>query len=177
MKDKKKTPRQVAGEKLLAVYAKLPPSKRDVLQKTLLEHAFLSQGQAYIEWADWNESARAVAYLELKDVSQDTAHNWLHWAAAIETEGCLRGPCAKPSLDWLGSSCGFGTLNAFSHRPTSEVDLRHLRLETQCFGKVVYETPRIERDLAPTAIAAFRRQFLILRGIHERVTNELPVGD
>jgi hypothetical protein len=54
---------------------------------------------------------------------------------------------------------------------------RHLRLETHCCGKVVYETPRIERDLAPTAVAAFRPQFLILRGIHERVTNELAIGD
>jgi hypothetical protein len=43
MKDKK-TPRQIAGEKLLAVYAKLAPSKRDLLEETLLQHAFLSNG-------------------------------------------------------------------------------------------------------------------------------------
>jgi hypothetical protein len=113
MKDKKKTPRQVAGEKLLAVYAKLPPSKRDVLQKTLLEHAFLSQGQAYIEWADWNESARAVAYLELKDVSQDTAHNWLHWAAAIETEGLSARTVREAILGLVGEFVWFRYLECF----------------------------------------------------------------
>jgi hypothetical protein len=91
MKDRKKTPRQVAGEKLLAVYAKLPPSKRDVLQKTLLQHAFIAQGHTYIEWDDGNESARAMAYIELLDASQDTAHAWFDWAAAIEREGLSAG--------------------------------------------------------------------------------------
>ena len=43
MKDKNKTPRQVAAEKLLAVYAKLTPSKRDLLQETLLQHAARTQ--------------------------------------------------------------------------------------------------------------------------------------
>jgi hypothetical protein len=91
MKDKKKTPRQVAGENLLAVYAKLPPSKREVLQQTLLEHAFIAQGHTYIEWDDGKESARAMAYIELLDVSQDTAHAWSDWAAAIEREGLSAG--------------------------------------------------------------------------------------
>jgi hypothetical protein len=107
MEDKKKTHRQVAGEKLLAVYAKLPPSKRDVLQKTLLENAFISQGHTYIEWADWNESARAVAYLELKDVSQDTAHAWFHWAAAIETEGLSARTAREAILGLVGEFVWF----------------------------------------------------------------------
>jgi hypothetical protein len=86
LKNKKKTRRQLAGEKLLAVYAKLTPTKRDLLQKTLVEHAFLPK-EAYIQWADWNEYARATAYIGLMDVSQDAADAWFHWAAAIETEG------------------------------------------------------------------------------------------
>jgi len=102
MKDKKKTPRDVAGEKLLAVYAKLPPSKRDVLQKTLLEHAFLSRGQAYIEWANWNEYARAGAYIGLMDVTQDTADAWFHWAAAIETEGLSASTVREAILGLVG---------------------------------------------------------------------------
>jgi hypothetical protein len=74
MKDKKKTPRQVAGENLLAVYAKLTPSKRDLLQETLLKHAFLSAGDAYIELADWNKCYWAAAYIGLMDViTQDVA--------------------------------------------------------------------------------------------------------
>jgi hypothetical protein len=99
MKDRKKTPRQVAGEKLLAVYAELPPSKRDVLQKTLLKHAFISQGHTYIEWDDGNESARAVSYWELKDVSQVTADAWFDWAAAIEREGLSAGNARAAILD------------------------------------------------------------------------------
>jgi hypothetical protein len=91
MEDQKKTPRQVAGEKLSAVYAKLPPSKRDVLQKTLLEHAFIAQGHTYIEWDDSNGSASAMAYIGLMDVSQVTADAWFEWAAAIETEGLSAG--------------------------------------------------------------------------------------
>jgi hypothetical protein len=110
MKDKKKTPRQVAGEKLLAVYAKLPPSKRDVLQKTLLEHAFLSQGEAYIEWADWNEYARAGAYLGLMDVTQDTAGAWLHWTAAIETEGLSARTVRETILGLVGEFVRFRLL-------------------------------------------------------------------
>ena len=101
MKDKK-TPRQVAGKKLLAVYAKLPPLKRDLLQKTLLEHAFLSQGEAYIEWADWNEYARATAYLGLVDVSQDAGDAWFHWAATIETEGLSASTVHEVILDLIG---------------------------------------------------------------------------
>jgi hypothetical protein len=91
MKDRKKTPRQVAGERLLAVYAQLTPSKRDVLQKTLLEHALVEQGQTYIEWEDWNEASRATAFIKLMDVSQVTASAWLLWAAAIEAEGLSAG--------------------------------------------------------------------------------------
>ena len=84
---KKKTPRQVAGEKLLAVYAKLTPPKRDLLQQTLLQHAFFSAGEAYIEWADWNEYARDRAYIRLVDVTQEAADAWFLWAGEIETEG------------------------------------------------------------------------------------------
>jgi|HubBroStandDraft_6_1064221.scaffolds.fasta_scaffold1151035_1 hypothetical protein len=98
MKDRKKTPRQVAGEKLLAVYAKLAPSERDLLQKTLLEHAFLSK-EAYIQWADWNEYARATAYIGLMDVTQDAADAWFHWAAAIETEGLYARTVREAILD------------------------------------------------------------------------------
>jgi hypothetical protein len=107
MEDKKKTHRQVAGEKLLAVYAKLPPSKRDVLQKTLLEHAFIAQGHTYIEWDDGNESARAMAYIELLDVSQDTAHAWFHWAAAIETEGLSARTAREAILGLVGEFVWF----------------------------------------------------------------------
>jgi hypothetical protein len=107
MEDTNKTHRQVAGEKLMAVYAELPPSKGDVLQKTLLEHAFISQGQTYIEWADWNESARAVAYIELKDVSQDAADAWFHWAAAIETEGLSARTVREAILDLVGEFVWF----------------------------------------------------------------------
>jgi hypothetical protein len=87
MEHKKKTPRQVAGEKLLAVYATLAPSKRELLQQTLLEHAYLSKGDAYIKWADRNEYARGAAYFQLMDVTKDVADAWFHWAAAIEMEG------------------------------------------------------------------------------------------
>jgi len=106
MKDKKK-PRQVAGEKLLAVYAKLTPSKRDVLQKTLLEHAFLSKGEAYIEWADWNECHRAVPYLELVDVNQDAADAWYHWAAEISIEGLSARTVREVIIDLVGELVWF----------------------------------------------------------------------
>ena len=48
--------------------------------------------------------------------------------------------------------------------------------ETHCFAKVVYETPCTERDLAlqPSGLSVHS---FSLRGIHERVTNEPPVGD
>ena len=32
-----------------------------------------------------------MAYIELMDVSQDTAHAWFDWAAAIEMEGLSAG--------------------------------------------------------------------------------------
>jgi hypothetical protein len=62
-----------------------------VLQKTLLQHAFIAQGHTYIEWDDGNESARAMAYIELLKASQDTAHAWFDWAAVIEREGLSAG--------------------------------------------------------------------------------------
>jgi hypothetical protein len=102
MKDKQNRPRQIAGEKLLAVYAKLSPSKRDVLQKTLLEHVFISQGRPYVEWTDCNEYARAVPYFQLNDVSQDTAEAWFDWAVAIEREGLSATTVREAILGLVG---------------------------------------------------------------------------
>ena len=103
MKDKNKTPRQVAAEKLLAVYAKLTPSKRDLLQETLLQHAFLSAGEAYIEWAEWKGSPWAAAYVGLMDViSQDVAEAWADWAAEISTESFSARTVCEIILDLVG---------------------------------------------------------------------------
>jgi hypothetical protein len=114
MKDKKKTPRQVAAEKLLAVYAKLPPSKRDVLQKTLLQHACLSEGDAYIEWAERNECYRAASYIGLmEDVSQDAAHAWYDWAAEISTESFSARTVRAVILDFVGELISFRFLERF----------------------------------------------------------------
>jgi hypothetical protein len=87
MKDKKK-PRQVAGEKLLAVYAELAHSERDLLQEMLLRHALVSVGNScYRDWAPWNESDRRSSYLGLLEhVSEDAAEAWFDWAAEISME-------------------------------------------------------------------------------------------
>jgi hypothetical protein len=110
MKDTKKTRRQVAAARLLAVYAKLTPSKRELFQETLLQHAFLSEGDAYIEWADWNECYRGASYIGLmKDVSQDAADAWFDWAAEISTESLSARTVREVILDFVGElvSCRF----------------------------------------------------------------------
>jgi len=87
MKDKKKS-RQVAAAKLLAVYANLAHSKRDLLQEMLLQHAFLYVGNSfYIDLAEWNECDMRTSYLGLLEhVSADAANAWHEWAAEIAME-------------------------------------------------------------------------------------------
>ena len=116
MKDRKKTPRQVAGEKLLAVFAKLTPSKRDLFQKTLLEHAFLSKGEAYIKWSDWNECHRGATYIGLLDVTQDAADAWYHWAAEISTEDLSVRTVREAILDLVGELVWFRFLECLRSR-------------------------------------------------------------
>ena len=76
MKDMKKTRRQVAAAKLLAIYANLAHSERDLLQEMLLQHAFVRGANSfYIVWAEWNECDRRTSYLRLwEDVSEDAAN-------------------------------------------------------------------------------------------------------
>jgi hypothetical protein len=88
MKEKKKTRRQDAAAKLLAVYANLAHSERDLLQEMLLQHAFLYVGNRfYIDWAEWNECDRRTSYLGLlEQVSADAADAWYEWAKEIAME-------------------------------------------------------------------------------------------
>lgn len=88
MKDGNKTPRQqIAGRTIVQVYAKLTASERDLFQQTLLKHAFLSAGEAYIKLADWHESYWAAAFGGLMDsINQDVAEAWADWAAEISTQ-------------------------------------------------------------------------------------------
>jgi hypothetical protein len=83
MKNRNKTPRQqLAGKKIVQVYAELTASERNLLEETLLKHAFLSAGEAYIKLADWHESYWAAAYGGLFDaINQD-----VDWAAEISTQ-------------------------------------------------------------------------------------------
>jgi len=50
-----------------------------------------------------------MAYIELMDVSQDTAHAWFDWAAAIEMEGFVCGDRAR-SHPWLDSGVRVGSV-------------------------------------------------------------------
>jgi len=130
MKDKK-MPRQIASEKLLAVYAELAPSKRDLLQETLLRHAFLSNGEAYIEWADGNECYRGASCIGLmEDVSLDAAHAWFVWAAEISTESSSVGIVREIVLEFVGELVSFRFLERFQSQATGQVGLEapHFRL-------------------------------------------------
>jgi hypothetical protein len=109
----KKTPRQIAGKKLLAIYAKLTPSKRDLLQETLLKHAFLSAGEAYIELAHRNKCYWAAAYSGLMNVTEDAADAWYDWAAAISTESLSAGTVRQIILDFVGELYSFRFLEGF----------------------------------------------------------------
>jgi hypothetical protein len=111
MKHKKKTPRQVAGEKLLAAYARLTPTNRSLLQETLLQHAFLSAGEAYIELADWNKPYFAAAYMALMHViTRDVAEAWSDWAEAISMESLSGRTIREIILDFVGELVRFRSL-------------------------------------------------------------------
>jgi hypothetical protein len=108
-KKKKKKPRQVAAKKLLAIYGKLAPTKRDPLQEMLLQHAFLRGANSfYIDWAGWNECDRRSSYLGLLEhVSEDAAHAWFDWAVAISTESLSAKTVREVILDFVGELVSF----------------------------------------------------------------------
>jgi hypothetical protein len=120
MKNKQKTPRQVAGEELLAVYAKLAHSKRDLLQETLLKHAFLSAGDGYIKLADWHEGYWRAAYIRLMDLTtQDVAEAWADWANEISTESLSARTVREIILDLVAELVRFRSLEcppSLAHR-------------------------------------------------------------
>jgi hypothetical protein len=109
MNDKKKMPRQVAAAKLLAVYANLAHSERNVLQEMLLQHAFLRGANSfYINWAEWNECDRRTSYLRLLEhVSADAAHAWYEWAGEIAMENLSAETVREVILDFIGELVGF----------------------------------------------------------------------
>jgi hypothetical protein len=111
MKDRNKTRRQFAGREIMAVYAKLTASKRDLLQETLLKHAFLSAGEAYIELADWHESYWAAAYRGLMDaINQDVAEAWADWAVEITTQSLSAKTVRELILDLVEELYRFRSL-------------------------------------------------------------------
>jgi hypothetical protein len=122
-KKKKKTPRQVAAEKLLALYAKLTPYKRGLLQDTLLQHVFLSTGGAYIEWDEWKGSPWVAAYTGLMDaISQDVAEAWSDWAAELWTESWSTQTLIILAL--VGDFVCLRFLESHQSQATAEVSLR-----------------------------------------------------
>jgi hypothetical protein len=110
-KKKKKTPRQVAGEKLLVEYAKLTPYKRDLLQETLLQHAFLSAGEAYMVLANLNKAYFTAGYTALMHViNDDVAEAWLDWAEAISLESPSAKAIREIILDFVAKLVRFRSL-------------------------------------------------------------------
>jgi hypothetical protein len=109
MKDGKKTRRQLAAAKLLAVYANLAHTERDLLQEMLLKHAFLCVGNSfYREWAPWNESDRRSSYLELLEhVSADAANAWFDWAAEITRESLSARTVRDVIVDFIRQLVSF----------------------------------------------------------------------
>jgi hypothetical protein len=107
MKEKKS--RQVAAAKLLAVYANLAHSKRDLLQEMLLQHAFLYVGNSfYVDWAEWNECDRRTSYLGLfEHVSADAANAWHEWAAEIALENLSAETVHEVILDFIRKLVSF----------------------------------------------------------------------
>jgi hypothetical protein len=103
MKDKKETPRQLAAATLLAVYANLAHSERDLLQDMLLRHALLGVGNSfYIDWAERNECERRSPYLALmKHVSKEAAGAWYDWAAEIATESLSATTVREVIVDFI----------------------------------------------------------------------------
>jgi hypothetical protein len=101
--EKKKTRRQVAAVKFLAIYANLAHSERDHLQEMLLQHAFLSVGNSfYTDWAAYNECDVRTSYLGLLEhVSADAASAWYKWAAEIAMENLSAKTVREVILDFI----------------------------------------------------------------------------
>jgi hypothetical protein len=97
-------PRHVAGEKLLAVYAKLTHFERLLLQEMLLQHAFLPvRTGVYINWNTWNSRGRISCYVGLmKHISVEAAEAWYDWAAAITAEHLSPKALREVIVDFVG---------------------------------------------------------------------------
>ena len=134
----------------------------------------------------------AMAYVGLLDVTRDAADAWFHWAAAIETEGLSAATVREVILGLIGEFVWLRFLECIQskaylerggsldspHFRLSEPRDRHL-LETQ----LLQEMPSITKARSPNGILpsspsplSFHSTFLE-RCLHERDTNELPVGD
>jgi hypothetical protein len=103
LNEQKKTPRQVAAVKLLALFASLSDHDRHYFQEMLFKHAFLDVGNSfYRDWAAYNELDRWSSYSELfAHVSEEAAEAWRRWAFEIAQENLVAKNAHKNIVDFL----------------------------------------------------------------------------